>query len=1164
MQQFGTPKISQKLYEKIRDFLLRPELRLADKGRRKNLLVDAFKYWHPPILNIIDLEGAPQDFVIHLIEKMIDTGCVEGKHCLAKLFESFSIGESADTVAYINQLVNELNMEFPCKEKYVSESASLKNNLNSIKTLNEKYQLLDVICETPCSVYYKAIDLNSKTNRFVNFIQFNDIPQNNKNKVKSSIKSIAQLEHPHILPIYDWDQVNLDYVITKWADGESLQERLSKPISRKIVSDYISQICVALSYSHAFGVVHGDISPKNIFFDKKIDHIYLVGFTSTSQSALEYLQRPKRDKNSPDYYAPEHLERGEVTPETDQYMVALLSWRMLTGEYPFSDDADRGKYAKNGKSLPPNPTYVSDALYKVVNRACSGNPQNRFSSVVAFADAFKTAIDHNVSPTNLRDHEQSYLDLVVKDSTEAIRGYVSLKGMSISGAERTRSDILTGVAKAAVRHPIMYKINQPSEKTLEEVTEDIRDTITKSPKVVLLGEPGSGKTTTLIQLSLELSQEAQVNPDAPLPILVPLHSFNEQKGFKEFIREQMPQIGENLDEYLSKPGKMILLFDGLNETTLELRPQVVDFLKSLDRFVVSCRVKDYRQEFSSTKDITTITIMDLDPPRIRQAMSLILQPQLGDALWNELGGNDLVLRFWNKLVKNNDERTFWFFGEVPSYTHSDEDQAWQKMHEKALLPLCRNPFMLNMVCNLYEGKGELPDNRGALFRDFVNILTQREIERIAKVEGWEDLRDVQKTERQGFVYSVLILLASTIQEKYMGAGIEESLAIKLLNEKMPDTDVSLALNIARDSNLIHFESGTIVFTHQLIQEFFASEIMGRELDRDPSTPSAYFFNQSNWWETQGWEETAVILAGVRGLKELNKVVLWLASSQPEVSVRCILESGIPNIGIENMDRSVMDQIRTLWVNRLKTKEHPKARAAIGRALGTIGDPRKGTGITTQNSKTLPDIEWCVIDKLNISMSKYPITELQFKLFIEDTENGYSHNKWWNEEAKEWKRNGGQPYEGQLSLYNHPRCFVNWYEATAFCKWLSWKTDTSIRLPTEEEWLLVANNDANFEDVNIFFPGSDLSLNKVCAVGLYSHTPTRYGVEDLFGNVWEYCQDTFDSISKDVEISSQRISTRVLHGGSWKSTPDFVSIHYRYWVYPDYRSDEVGFRVVSEN
>jgi formylglycine-generating enzyme required for sulfatase activity len=148
------------------------------------------------------------------------------------------------------------------------------------------------------------------------------------------------------------------------------------------------------------------------------------------------------------------------------------------------------------------------------------------------------------------------------------------------------------------------------------------------------------------------------------------------------------------------------------------------------------------------------------------------------------------------------------------------------------------------------------------------------------------------------------------------------------------------------------------------------------------------------------------------------------------------------------------------------------RAAAGVNLAHLGDPRPGIGL---RADVLPDIAWCEIpagpflmgdQKQEVTLpaykiSQYPVTNAQFRAFVED--KGYQEESYWPEaiEAGNWREGRVERYLGggwdnepygfgpPFNLANHPVVGVSWYEAMAFCRWLSARSGEQVTLTRRE-------------------------------------------------------------------------------------------------------------------
>ncbi len=169
---------------------------------------------------------------------------------------------------------------------------------------------------------------------------------------------------------------------------------------------------------------------------------------------------------------------------------------------------------------------------------------------------------------------------------------------------------------------------------------------------------------------------------------------------------------------------------------------------------------------------------------------------------------------------------------------------------------------------------------------------------------------------------------------------------------------------------------------------------------------------------------------------------------------------------------------------------------------------------------------------------------------------------------------------------HPVIYVTSKEALAFCNWLSVRDGRKYRLPTEAEWEYAARgsdgraypwgdrldsgNLANFADKRTSFPWADPTIDtgfsETAPVGSFPHGASPFGVEDMAGNVFEWCSDFFDFYRGKPLTNPRGPSNgtkRVYRGGSWKSRATSLRTSARGFNTPDYSSNDLGFRVVCE-
>lgn len=208
------------------------------------------------------------------------------------------------------------------------------------------------------------------------------------------------------------------------------------------------------------------------------------------------------------------------------------------------------------------------------------------------------------------------------------------------------------------------------------------------------------------------------------------------------------------------------------------------------------------------------------------------------------------------------------------------------------------------------------------------------------------------------------------------------------------------------------------------------------------------------------------------------------------------------------------------------------------------------------------------------IAKYPVTNAQYDMFVNDPQ-GYVNSIWWNysSDANEWRGEHPKPLDTAFPGTLLPRTNVSWYDAVAFCRWLTTRLNGInfpvsegrqgvIMLPTEQQWQRAAQGD----DGRKYPWGNEIDPTR-CNYGRNVEHPTPvtqypsgispYGVMDMCGNVWEWCLTEWGSNAIGLTGSVRR----VLRGGSWGRKVDDVRCAYRARDGADRMSDNWGFRVV---
>jgi serine/threonine protein kinase len=153
-------------------------------------------------------------------------------------------------------------------------------------------------------------------------------------------KTAAKLDHPNIIPIHRVEsEAGLVYIVMKYVSGQSLEELLDKgPLSIQLTRHILREAALALGHAHRRHIVHRDVKPANIMLDED-GRVVLTDFgISKAVQGTTHLTGTGIIIGTPQYMAPEQAKGREVDGRADQYALAMVGYRALTGELPFEGD----------------------------------------------------------------------------------------------------------------------------------------------------------------------------------------------------------------------------------------------------------------------------------------------------------------------------------------------------------------------------------------------------------------------------------------------------------------------------------------------------------------------------------------------------------------------------------------------------------------------------------------------------------------------------------------------------------------------------------------------------------------------------------------------------------------------------------------------------------
>lgn len=340
------------------------------------------------------------------------------------------------------------------------------------------------------------------------------------------------------------------------------------------------------------------------------------------------------------------------------------------------------------------------------------------------------------------------------------------------------------------------------------------------------------------------------------------------------------------------------------------------------------------------------------------------------------------------------------------------------------------------------------------------------------------------------------------------------------------------------------------------------------------------FGSPSWCESEfcPWEFQLALKYG----KPLLPLLVAPDSRLPDVFVSRQFVDLSGRVGLTQMGR-LIGALRTLE-NKIIADPVP---SIVGTLFEWIPIPG-GEVLIADTSRSQPDGYpffgtkggWRRVEPFSIS--KYPITNAQFDLFVY-ADDGYCDPQWWNfsAAARAWRTTAGKGDKAlapQFAGDDLPRTNVAWFDAVAYCRWLSFRSGEDIALPTEAEWQRAAQGDDGrvYPWGNVFDARrcnyteiSDAQPFRLLPVTAFPDGASVFGVMDMSGNAWEWTLTGFKTplggLTSEETDELDASVWRIARGGSGKRGRDEqfkLAVTYRLEVDdPSTRSRSRGFRIM---
>ena len=262
-------------------------------------------------------------------------------------------------------------------------------------------------------------------------------------RFEREIKSLTRLDHPRIVKVLDIAHVRaIPCVVLQYLGGGSLAERTEKAVSPEEIVPWITPVAEALDFIHSQGVIHRDVKPGNILFDG-YGNAFLADFGIAKALGGEEtgLTQSGASPGSPSFMAPEAGAPDALGPRYDQYSLAVVIYKALSGRLPHDGRTALEVIMKRSVE-PPLPLRqaapsVPAAVERAVMKALARIPTDRYVSCRAFAAEFVAAVGTSLS-----------VDVPPSEFTRAVTSMVPTGTKVGAGGAWTRKKI--GVAAALV------------------------------------------------------------------------------------------------------------------------------------------------------------------------------------------------------------------------------------------------------------------------------------------------------------------------------------------------------------------------------------------------------------------------------------------------------------------------------------------------------------------------------------------------------------------------------------------------------------------------------------------------------------------------------------------------------------------------------------------
>jgi serine/threonine protein kinase len=267
---------------------------------------------------------------------------------------------------------------------------------------------------------------------------------------ESEARLVARLEHPHIVPLFDfWRDPNGAYIVMRWIKGGSLRDKMDDggvPMDLDAVGHILDQVTSALSTAHRSQVIHRDIKPENILLDED-GNAYVTDFGIARQMGTDPDTEDDHDSISGSilYMPPETIQSQTPSPQSDMYSLGIMLYELVTGQYPFAYESPTQVIMKHLMDELPSVIDVIDTLPEdvdeIIRRATAKQPDERYDDIRQMAIDFRRMLNQGGSAIPL---DFSYDDL--QNPYKGLRAFDEADSVDFFGREALINELSEALA----------------------------------------------------------------------------------------------------------------------------------------------------------------------------------------------------------------------------------------------------------------------------------------------------------------------------------------------------------------------------------------------------------------------------------------------------------------------------------------------------------------------------------------------------------------------------------------------------------------------------------------------------------------------------------------------------------------------------------------------